>query len=157
MYSYFDMCLLDNALEEWHSVTPHEDDQMVKNFKYPLKEWFIALLPDNAFLTQKEWLTNTMNKLYTMKVKDFGNRLKTLNCYLTLMPYNDKKDTLFTDTDFKALLCKCTKQECICQKLSVIHVPLSKYGFCHDDGIDFKSNAYKSVSVNTVSFCHHEA
>ena len=91
MYSYFDMCLLDNALEEWHSVTPHEDDQMVKNFKYPLKEWFIALLPDNAFLTQKEWLTNTMNKLYTMKVNNVGNRLKTLNHYLTLMPHDDKK------------------------------------------------------------------
>ena len=97
---------LDNALDEWHSVTPHEDDQMVKNFKFSLKEWFIALLPDNAFLTQKEWMANTMKKLYTMKVKDFGNRLKTLNCYLTLMPYNDKKDTLFTDTDFKALLLK---------------------------------------------------
>jgi hypothetical protein len=33
MYSYFDKCLLDNALEEWCSVTPHEGDQTVKNFK----------------------------------------------------------------------------------------------------------------------------
>ena len=34
MYSYFDKCLLDNALEEWRSVTPHEDDQTVENFKF---------------------------------------------------------------------------------------------------------------------------
>ena len=53
MYSYFDKCLLDNALEEWRSVTPHEDDQMVENFKFFLGEWFIALLLDNTFLTQK--------------------------------------------------------------------------------------------------------
>ena len=26
MYSYFNKCLTDNALEEWHSVTPHPDD-----------------------------------------------------------------------------------------------------------------------------------
>ena len=106
MYSYFDKCLLDNALEEWRSVTPHEDDQTVENFKFSLEEWFIALLPDNAFLTQKEWMTNTMKKPFTMKVKDFGNRLKTLNHYLTLMPHDDKKDTVFTDTDLKALLLK---------------------------------------------------
>jgi hypothetical protein len=106
MYSYFDKCLLDNALEEWRSVTPHEDDQTVENFKFSLKEWFIALLPDNAFLTQKEWMANTTKKPYTMKVKDFGNRLKTLNRYLTLMPHNDKKYTVFTDTDLKALLLK---------------------------------------------------
>ena len=60
MFSYFDKCLLDNALEEWCSVTPHDDDQTVKNFKFSLKEWFNALLPDNAFLAQKEWMTNTM-------------------------------------------------------------------------------------------------
>ena len=104
MYSYFDKCLLDNTLEEWRSVMPHKDDQMVENFKFSLEEWFIALLPDNAFLTQKEWMTNTMKTPYTMKVKDFGNRLKTLNRYLTLMPHNDKKDTVFNDTDLKALL-----------------------------------------------------
>ena len=27
MFLYFNKCLMDNALEEWHSVTPHEDDQ----------------------------------------------------------------------------------------------------------------------------------
>ena len=27
MFSYFDKCLADNALEEWRSVTPHSDDQ----------------------------------------------------------------------------------------------------------------------------------
>ena len=36
MYSYFNKCLLDNALEEWRSVTPHEDDQTVKHFKFSL-------------------------------------------------------------------------------------------------------------------------
>ena len=79
MYSYFDKCLLDNALEEWRSVTPHEDDQTVENFKFSLEEWFDALLPDSAFLAQKEWMTITMKKPFIMKVKDFGNRLKTLN------------------------------------------------------------------------------
>ena len=63
MYSYFDKCLLDNALEEWRSVMPHEGDQTKENFKFSLEKWFIALLPDNAFLTQKEWMTNSMKKL----------------------------------------------------------------------------------------------
>ena len=85
------------------SIMLHEDDQLVKNFKISCEEWFIALLPDNAFLTQKGWMANTMMTLYTMKVKDFGNRLKTLNCSLTLMPHDDEKDTVFTDTDLKAL------------------------------------------------------
>ena len=59
MYSYFDKCILDNALEEWCSVMPHEDDQMVENFKFSLKEWFIALLLDNAFISQKEWMARS--------------------------------------------------------------------------------------------------
>ena len=41
-----------------------------------------------------------------MKVKDFGNRLKTLSYFLTLMPHDEEKDTVFTDTDLKALLLK---------------------------------------------------
>ena len=41
-----------------------------------------------------------------MKVKDFGNRLKTLNHFLTLMPHDDDKDTVFTVSDLKALLLK---------------------------------------------------
>ena len=41
-----------------------------------------------------------------MKVKDFGNRLKTLSCFLTLMPCDEERDTIFTDTDLKALLLK---------------------------------------------------
>ena len=85
---------------------PHEDDQTIKNFKFSLEKWFIALLPDNAFLTQKEWMTNSMKKPFTMKVKDFANRSKTLNRYLTLMQNDDKIDTVFTDTDFRALLLK---------------------------------------------------
>ena len=86
MFSYFNKCLMDNALEEWRSVTPHEDDQTVETFKYSIEEWFSTLLPDNAFLIQKEWMTNTMKKPFVMRVKDFGNRLKTLNRFLALMP-----------------------------------------------------------------------
>ena len=70
---------MDNALEEWRAVTPHEEDHTEENFKYSLEEWFSTLLPDNAFLTQKEWMTNSMKKPFSMQVKDFGNRLKTLN------------------------------------------------------------------------------
>ena len=40
MFSYFNKCLTDNALEEWHAVTPHEDGQTVENFKYSIEEWF---------------------------------------------------------------------------------------------------------------------
>ena len=36
----------------------------------------------------------------------FGNQLKTLNCFLTLMPHDEDKDTPFTDTDLKALWLK---------------------------------------------------
>ena len=79
MFSYFNKCLMDNTLEEWRSVTPHEDDQTVETFKYSIEEWFSTLLPDNAFLIQKEWMTNTMKKPFVMRVKDFENRLKTLN------------------------------------------------------------------------------
>ena len=99
MFSYFNKCLTDNALEEWRAVTPHEDDQTAENFKYSIEEWFITLLPGNAFLTQKEWMTNTMKKPYIMKVKDFGNRLKTLNHFLTLMPHDEDKDTVSTVTN----------------------------------------------------------
>jgi hypothetical protein len=106
MYSYFDKCLLDNALEEWRLVTPHEDDQTVENFKFSMEEWFNTLLPDNSFLAQKEWMMNTMKQPFVMKVKDFGNWLRTLNCFLTLMHHDDDKDVVFTDTDLKALLLK---------------------------------------------------
>ena len=59
-YSYFDKCLTDNALEEWRSVTPHQDDQTIENFKYSQEEWLTSLLPDNAFVSQKEWMANIM-------------------------------------------------------------------------------------------------
>ena len=78
MYSYFDKCLTDNALEERRSVTPHPDDQMIENFQYSQEEWLTSLHPDNAFVYQKEWMTNVMRKPYSMKIKDFGNRKKTL-------------------------------------------------------------------------------
>ena len=105
LYSYFDKCLTDNALEEWRSVTPHQDNQTLENFKYSQEEWLTSLLPDNAFVSQKEWMVNVMHKPYTMKVKDFGNRIKTLNRFLALMPH-DEQDSTFTETNLKALLLK---------------------------------------------------
>ena len=33
-------------------------------------------------------------------------QVETLNCYFTLMPHDNKKDTVFTDTNFKASLLK---------------------------------------------------
>ena len=78
---------------------------MVKNFKYSQEEWLTSLLPDNTFVSQKEWMTNVMCKPYTMKVKDFGNRIKTLNHFLALMPHKEQ-DSTFTDTGLKALLLK---------------------------------------------------
>ena len=47
-----------------------------------------------------------MKKPYIMKVKDFGNRLKILNCFLTLILHDEDKDTVFMDTDLKALFLK---------------------------------------------------
>ena len=35
MFSYFDKCLLDNALEIWHSVTPHDIDQQLRISSFP--------------------------------------------------------------------------------------------------------------------------
>jgi hypothetical protein len=98
MYSYFDKCLTDNSLEEWYSVTPHPDDQTIENFQYSQGEWLTSLLPDNLFVSQKEWMTNVMHKPYSMKVKDFGIRIKTLNCFLALMPHKDQDSVLQTRT-----------------------------------------------------------
>ena len=42
LYSYFDKCLTDNALEEWRSVTPHQDNQTLENFRYPQEEWLTS-------------------------------------------------------------------------------------------------------------------
>ena len=98
-------CFTYNALEEWHLVTPHQDDQTIEYFKYSQEECLTSLLSDNAFVSQKEWMANVMHKPYTMKVKDFGSRIKTLNCFQALMPH-DKQDSTFTETDLKALLLK---------------------------------------------------
>ena len=46
-----------------------------------------------------------MRKPYTMKVKDFGNRIKRINGFLALMPH-DEQDSTFTETNLKALLLK---------------------------------------------------
>ena len=80
-----------------------------RNVSFP--ELILDLIPrinflGTLFLTQKEWMTNTMKQPYTIKAKDFGNRLKTLNCCLALMPQDNKKDTVFTETNLKALLLK---------------------------------------------------
>ena len=47
-----------------------------------------------------------MQKPYTMKVKDFGNRLKTLSCLLHLMPHYHDEDSNISELDLKALLLK---------------------------------------------------
>ena len=54
IFSYFDVCLADNALEEWHSIMPHSDNQTAENFKFSIEERLISLLPDNIFVSQKE-------------------------------------------------------------------------------------------------------
>ena len=112
MFLYFNKCLLDNPLEEWQSVTPHEENQTVENFKYLLEEWFSALPPGNVFLIHKEWMTNTMKKPFIMRVKDIGNRLKTVNQFFALMPHDEDKDKIFLDTDLKALLLKSIPSTC---------------------------------------------
>ena len=62
MYSYFDKCFTDNALEESCSITQHQDDQTIENVQYSQEEWITSLFPDNAFVSQKEWMTNVMHK-----------------------------------------------------------------------------------------------
>ena len=69
VYSYFDKWDTDNALKEWCLITLHKEDQTVKIFKFSPEEWFIMLLPENAFLAQKEWMTNTLRKPYIMKTR----------------------------------------------------------------------------------------
>ena len=51
-------------------------------------------------------MTNSMKKPFGMKVKDFGNRLKTLNQFVKLMPQDKDKETILSDNDLKALLLK---------------------------------------------------
>ena len=41
-----------------------------------------------------------------MKVKDFGNWLKALIRFLTLMPHDDENNSVFSDTNLKALFLK---------------------------------------------------
>ena len=77
-----------------------------REFQVSLEEWLSTLLPNNAFLTQNEWMTNTMKKPYIMKVKDFGNWLKALIRFLTLMPHDDENNSVFSDTNLKALFLK---------------------------------------------------
>jgi hypothetical protein len=105
MFSYFDNCLTDIALEERLSVTLHHDDQTIENYQYSQVEWLTSLLPKNEFISQKERMTNVMCKPYSMKVTDFGNLIKALNYFLALIPH-DNQDSVFTDTDLKALLLK---------------------------------------------------
>ena len=106
MFSYFDKCLAGNAPEEWHSVMPHSDDQTAENFDFSIEEWLTSLLPDNTFVSQKEWMTNMMQKPYTMTVKDFGNCLKTLNNLSHLMPHDYEEDSSFSELDLKAFFLK---------------------------------------------------
>ena len=41
-YLYFDKGLTNNALEEWHLVTLHQDDQTIETFKYSQEEWLTS-------------------------------------------------------------------------------------------------------------------
>ena len=75
MYAYFKKCWTDNALEKRHSVTPYQDDQTIENFSALKKN---GLLPDNLFVSQKEWKTNVMRKPYLIKVDNFDNRIRAL-------------------------------------------------------------------------------
>ena len=85
---------------------PHSDNQTAENFDYSSGEWLTSSLPDNPFVSQKKWTTNMMRKPYTIKVKDFGSHLKTLNCLLHLMPHDHDEDSSFSESDLKALLLK---------------------------------------------------
>jgi hypothetical protein len=105
MNPYFGKWLPDNALEEWCSVTPHQDDQSIQNFEYSQEEWLTSLLPNNASDSQKELVAIVMCKPYSMKVKDFGNCIKEFIWFLALMSL-DNQDYVFTDTDLKSLLLK---------------------------------------------------
>lgn len=51
-------------------------------------------------------MTNTMRMPFMMRVMDFGNRLKTLNQFLALKPWDEDKDMIFSDTDLKVQLLK---------------------------------------------------
>ena len=43
---------------------------------------------------------------YTMKVRDVGNYLKSLNCLLDLMLHDHEVDTIFSKLNIKELLLK---------------------------------------------------
>jgi hypothetical protein len=46
---------------------------------------------------------------YTMKVRDVGNCLKSLNCLLDLIPHDHEVDTIFSKLNLKELLLKSTQ------------------------------------------------
>ena len=104
MYLYFDKCcqimLLKSGVQSLHIKTTRPSKIFITLKKNGLLPYFLTMR-----LSQKEWMTNVMHKPYSMKVKDFGNHIKAFNCFLALM-LHEGQDSVFTDTDLKALLLK---------------------------------------------------
>ena len=108
LYSYFDKCLLDNVLDkwQWQWLTPHEDNQTIKNFKFSLEELLTALHLDDAFCSSKGMDDKCHEKAIHNESQGLWQQIQDIKLFQTLMPHNYEKDTVFTDTDLKALLFK---------------------------------------------------
>ena len=75
-------------------------------------------------------MINAMKQPSTMKVKDFGNRLKTLNCYQTCISHDDEKDTVLSNTNLMALLLKSMPLSWQEAYLLKVHTLLTISGKC---------------------------
>ena len=107
LFNYFAKCLTMNALAEWHIDTPLAQEDCTKDsFLTAQQAWLESLLPHDAFLCQKELMNNTLKKPFTMKVQEFGNRLRVLNHLLDLFPHSGEDKNL-TDGELKTLFLEC--------------------------------------------------
>ena len=103
LFNYFAKCLTMNALAEWRIVTPLAQEDCTKDsFLTVQQAWLESLLPHHAFLCQKEWMNNTLKRPFTMKVQEFGNRLRVFNHLLDLFPQSGE-DRNFTDGELKTI------------------------------------------------------
>ena len=103
LFNYFAKCLTMNALAEWHIVTPLAQEDCTKDSFFTVQQvWLELLLPHDAFLFQKEWMNGALKKPFTMKVQEFGNRLRVLNHLLDLFPRSGE-DRNFTDGELKTI------------------------------------------------------